>query len=167
MIRQWIALTSASGLALMSAWAFAAREEIEFFVSVDIPTLNFYVIPSDPDWIHREQRLPWNVNTSTLGGLRRDFDVKHDSSAIEARLESFPYLTNGRDSRDNINLRVSFNGKELSHHPVPLQVVTAEEAMAGSRVRLEIEPREQIGGYKPGDYYGTVNIIFNAAAPAG
>ncbi|HJR30220.1 MAG TPA: fimbrial assembly protein, partial [Pseudomonas sp.] len=74
MIRQWIALTSASGLALMSAWAFAAREEIEFFVSVDIPTLNFYVIPSEPDWIHREQRLPWNVNTSTLGGLRRDFD---------------------------------------------------------------------------------------------
>lgn len=167
MIRQWIALTSASGLALMSAWAFAAREEIEFFVSVDIPTLNFYVIPSEPDWIHREQRLPWNVNTSTLGGLRRDFDVKHDSSAIEARLESFPYLTNGRDSRENINLRVSFNGKELSHHPVPLQVVTAEEAMAGSRVRLEIEPREQPGGYKPGDYYGTVNIIFNAAAPGG
>lgn len=151
----------------MSAWAFAAREEIEFFVSVDIPTLGFYVIPSEPDWIHREQILPWNVNTSTLGGLRRNFDVRHDSSAIEARLESFPYLTNGRDSRDNINLRVSFNGKELSNHPVPQQVVTAEEAMAGSRVRLEIEPREQVGGYKPGDYYGTVNIIFNAAAPAG
>lgn len=158
---------SAGGLALTSAWAFAAREELEFFVSIDIPTANFYVIPSEPDWIHREQRLPWNVNTSTLGGLRRNFDVKHDSSAIEARLESFPYLTNGRDSRDNINLQVTFNGKELSNHPVPTQVVTAEEAMAGARVRLEIQPREQGGGYKPGDYYGTVNIIFNVATPGG
>ncbi len=167
MIRQWIALTSASGLALTGTWAFAAREEIEFFVSVDIPTLNFYVIPSEPDWIHREQRLHWNVHTSKLGTLRRNFDVKHDSSAIEARLESFPYLTNGRDSRENINLRVTFNGKELTNNPFPQQVVSAEEAKLGVRVPLEIEPREQAGGYKPGDYYGTVNIMFSAAAPAG
>ncbi|MDZ5433665.1 CS1 type fimbrial major subunit [Pseudomonas fluorescens] len=164
MIRQWIALTSASGLALMSAWAFAAREEIEFFVSVNIPTLNFYVIPSEPNWIHREQVLPWDVNTRKLGGLRRTFDVKHDSSAIEARLESYPHLANGRDSRENINLLVSFNGKELSHHPVPQQVVTAEEARGGARVMLEIKPRDD-STYYPGDYYGTVNIIFNVAAP--
>lgn len=167
MIRQWIALTSASGLGLMSAWAFAAREEIEFFVSVDIPTLGFYVIPSESDWIHREQVLPWDVHTSRLGSVRRNFDVRHDSSAIEARLESFPYLTNGIDSRENINLRVTFNGKELSHNPFPLQVVSAEEAMTGVRVPLEIQPREQAGGYKPGDYYGTVNIIFSVAAPGG
>ncbi|WP_085684566.1 MULTISPECIES: CS1 type fimbrial major subunit [unclassified Pseudomonas] len=167
MIKQWITVMSATGLALVSAWTFAAREELEFYVSVHIPTLNFYVIPSEPDWIHREQRLHWNVNTSTLGTLRRNFDVRHDSGAIEARLESVPYLTNGRDSRENINLRVSFNGKELSDRALPLQVVSAEEARIGTRVMLEIEPREQAGGYKPGDYYGTVNIMFSAAAPSG
>lgn len=147
--------------------AFAAQEKHIFEVSVDIPTLGFYVIPSETDWIHREQTLPWNIHTSTLGGLRKHFDVKTDSSAIEARLESFPYLSSGGDSRDNIVLRVSFNGKELSHDLMPQQVVSVEEAMAGSRVPLEIQPREQAGGYKPGEYYGTVNIVFNVAAPAG
>jgi hypothetical protein len=167
MIKQCIALTSAAGLALLSNWAFAARETLEFYVSVDIPTLDFYVIPSESDWIHREQILHWDVSTDRLGGLRRNFDVRHDSGAVEARLESYPYLTNGRDSRENINLRVLFNGKELSHNPQPVQVVTAEEARVGVRVPLEIEPREQVGGYKPGDYYGSVSIMFNAAAPGG
>ncbi|MGE1176564.1 CS1 type fimbrial major subunit [Pseudomonas sp. BW7P1] len=167
MIRQWMALTSAAGLGLISTWAFAAREELEFYVSVHIPTLQFYVIPSEPDWIHREQRLPWDVNTSTLGSLRRHFDVRHDSSAIEARLESFPYLTNGKDPNAHILLRVFFNGKLLSHDPVPQQVVTAEEARKGARVLLEIQPVEQSDGYKPGDYFGTVNLMFNAAAPQG
>ncbi|MCX2544565.1 fimbrial assembly protein [Pseudomonas sp. 91RF] len=167
MIRQWMALTSAAGLGLMSTWAFAAREELEFHVSVDIPTLQFYVIPSEPDWIHREQVLHWDVNASALSTLRKHFDVRHDSSAIEARLESFPYLTNARDSQQHIILRVFFNGKELSHEPVPQQVVSAEEAKAGARVLLEIQPVKQFDGYKPGDYYGTVSLMFNAAAPRG
>jgi hypothetical protein len=147
--------------------AFAAQEKHIFEVSVDIPTLGFYVIPSEADWIHREQTLPWDIHASTLRGLRKSFDVKTDGSAIEARLESFPYLSSGGDSRDNIVLRVRFNGKELSHDPIPQEVVSVEDAMAGSRVHLEIDPREQAGGYKPGEYYGTVNIVFNVAAPAG
>lgn len=147
--------------------AFAAQEKHTFEVSVDIPTLSFYVIPSEGDWMHREQTLPWDIHTSTLLGLRKSFDVKTDGSAIEARLESFPYLTAGGDSRDNIVLRVSFNGHELTQDPTPRQVVSAEDAMAGHRVALEIVPREQAGGYKPGEYYGTVNIVFNVAAPAG
>ena len=79
-----------SVMALMSAQAFAAREEHTFEVSVDIPTLGFYVIPAESNWIHLQQTLPWNINTSTLGGLRKNFDVKHDTSAIEARLEAEP-----------------------------------------------------------------------------
>ncbi|UVM26357.1 fimbrial protein [Pseudomonas sp. B21-021] len=146
---------------------FAAQEKHTFEVSVDIPTLGFYVLPSEADWIHREQTLPWDIHTSTLLGLRKSFDVKTDGSAIEARLENFPYLTAGGDSRDNIVLRVSFNGKELAQDPTPRQVVSAEEATAGRRVQLEIVPREQADGYKPGEYNGTVNIVFNVAAPAG
>ncbi|MDD0970658.1 MULTISPECIES: CS1 type fimbrial major subunit [Pseudomonas] len=147
--------------------AFAAQEKHTFEVSVDIPTLGFYVIPSEADWIHREQTLPWDIHNSTLLGLRKSFDVKTDGSAIEARLENFPYLTAGGDSRDNIVLRVSFNGKELTQDPTPQEVVSAVEAGAGRRVALEIVPREQPGGYKPGEYNGSVNIVFNVAAPAG
>jgi CS1 type fimbrial major subunit len=162
MIKQWLITASMGVVTLMSLQAFAAREVHEFEVSVDIPTLGFYVIPAETDWIHREQILPWNPNTSTLGGLRKTFDVRHDSSAIEARLESEPYLSNGSDS---IYLRVRFNDRELSHDPQPREVVSAADAMAGSRVRLDIEPKAPPGGYKPGSYYGNVLLVFSAVAP--
>ncbi|WP_248742648.1 MULTISPECIES: CS1 type fimbrial major subunit [unclassified Pseudomonas] len=167
MIKQAVIAVSVGVSTSMSGAVFAAQEKHIFEVSVDIPVLEFYVIPSEPDWIHHQQTLPWDIATSTLGGLRKNFDVRTDSSAIEARLEGFPILSSGQDSRDDISLRVTFNGTELSHHPVPIQVVSREEAVAGKRVRLEIEPRVHPDGYTPGDYYGTVNIIFNVAAPTG
>jgi hypothetical protein len=150
--------------ALMSSLAFAAREEQRFDVSVDIPTLGFYVIPAESNWIHREQILPWNLHTSTLEGLRKNFDVKHDTSAIHARLESEPYLSNGRDEQ-NIYLLVSFNGKELSHDPQPREVLSRAQAVAGGRFPLHIQPKVPAGGYKPGRYYGNVQLVFSAAAP--
>lgn len=151
-------------LMLISASVFAAREEHTFEVSVDIPTLGFYVIPAESNWIHLEQQLQWNPGTSTLGGLRKNFDVKHDTSAIQARLETQPYLSNGYEEQ-NIHLRVSFNGKELSHDPQAREVVNAFEARAGGRFPLEIHPIIPPGGYKPGSYYGTVHLVFIAAAP--
>jgi hypothetical protein len=155
-----------SVMALTSAQVFAAREEHRFEVSVDIPTLGFYVIPAESNWIHLEQTLVWNISTKRLEGLRKLFDVKHDTSAIEARLDAEPYLSNGRDDQ-NIYLRVSFNGQELSHDTKPREVVSATQAMLGGRFPLEIQPKVPVGGYKPGVYYGNVQLIFNAAAPAG
>ncbi|PRA59368.1 MULTISPECIES: CS1 type fimbrial major subunit [Pseudomonas] len=146
------------------AQVFAAREERTFEVWVDIPTLGFYVIPAETNWIHLQQSLPWNINTSRLEGLRKNFEVKHDTSAIEARLEAEPYLSNGREEQ-NIYLRVSFNGRELSHDATPREVVSAAQAMAGGRFPLEIQPKVPAAGYKPGTYYGTVLLIFSAAAP--
>jgi hypothetical protein len=162
MIKQAAIGTCMGAMALTSSFTFAAREEHTFEVSLDIPSLAFYIIPSEAGWIHREQVLPWNSDASSLGGIRKHFDVKHDSSAIQARLESKPYLSNGRD---NVYLRVSFNNTELSHETVPRQVVSAEQAMAGGRFLLEIQPKVPDGGYKPGTYHGNVQLIFNAAAP--
>jgi hypothetical protein len=150
-------------LTLFSSTLFAAREEHRFEVSVEIPTLGFYVIPAETDWIHRAQILPWNVSNKSLGGLRKHFDVRHDTSAIEARLDSQAYLSNGRPDQ-NIYLRVSFADTELSHES-PRQVVSAEQARTGGRYVLEIQPIVPAGGYKPGSYYGNVQLIFNAAAP--
>lgn len=166
MIKQSAIVLCVGAMTLMSAQAFAAREEHSFEVSADIPTLGFYVLPSESNWIHIEQTLPWNINTSRLEGLRKNFDVKHDTSAIEARLDAEPYLFNGRDEQ-NIYLRVSFNGQELSHDAQPREVVSKAQAMAGGRFPLEIQPKVPAGGYKPGTYYGSVNLIFSAAAPAG
>ncbi|MDX9670797.1 MULTISPECIES: CS1 type fimbrial major subunit [unclassified Pseudomonas] len=164
MIKQSFIAVCAGVLTSFSAALFAAREEHRFQVSVDIPTLGFYVIPAETDWIHRAQILPWNVSTKTLGGVRKHFDVRHDTSAIEARLDSEPYLSNGRDEQ-NIYLRVSFADTVLTHEAPPRQVVSAEQARAGGRYVLEIQPIVPAGGYKPGNYYGNVHLIFNAAAP--
>lgn len=163
MIKPSLMILCASVLTLFSAESFAAREEHRFEVSVDIPTLGFYVIPAETDWIHRAQILPWNISTKSLGGLRKHFDLRHDTSAIEARLENAAFLSNGRDEQ-NIYLRVSFADTVLTHE-TPRQVVSAEQARAGGRYALEIQPITPAGGYKPGSYYGNVHLIFNAAAP--
>lgn len=164
MIKQWTRAALMGGLISMSSSGFAAREEHEFEVSATIPTLGFYVIPTETDWIHREQTLPWNVNNSTLGSLRRNFDVRHDSSAIEARLEIVPYLTRDTDAQ-KIALKVSFNGVVLDNYPFARQVVSASDAMRGARVPLVIEPELPSTGYKPGTYYGNVVLVFSAVAP--
>lgn len=156
------ALMAISGL--MSEVTLAAREEQTFELSVIVPSRAFYIIPAESDWIHRPQRLDWNQSTSTMGGLRKNFDVRHDTSAIEARLDSAPYLSNGRPGEE-IALRVSFNGVELSPDIRPLQVVSQAEAAVGKRVLLDIQPVKPLGGYKPGDYDGNVLLLFNAKAP--
>jgi hypothetical protein len=163
MIKPSLMTLCAGVLTLFSAESFAAREEHRFEVSVDIPTLGFYVIPAETDWIHRAQILPWNISTKSLGGMRKHFDLRHDTSAIEARLENVAYLSNGREEQ-NIYLRVSFADTVLTHE-TPRQVVSAEQARAGGRYALEIQPITPAGGYKPGSYYGNVHLIFNAAAP--
>ncbi|RON84457.1 CS1 type fimbrial major subunit [Pseudomonas fluorescens] len=163
MIKPSLMILCAGVLTLFSAESFAAREEHRFEVSVDIPTLGFYVIPAETDWIHRAQILPWNISTKSLGGMRKNFDLRHDTSAIEARLENVAFLSNGREEQ-NIYLRVSFADTVLTHE-TPRQVVSAEQARAGGRYALEIQPITPAGGYKPGSYYGNVHLIFNAAAP--
>ncbi|WP_166225546.1 CS1 type fimbrial major subunit [Pseudomonas atagonensis] len=153
-----------SGWLLAADLAFAAREVQEFDVSVTIPTSAFHVLPADNGWIHLEQKLPWNMANSTLGSLRKYFDVKSESGAIEARLDSAAYLSNGIAS-DDIALQVSFNGKLLSVANAA-EVVTANEAKQGQRVLLEIAPQPPGDGvYKPGKYYGNVNMMFNAVLP--
>ncbi|MBX8468925.1 MULTISPECIES: CS1 type fimbrial major subunit [unclassified Pseudomonas] len=150
--------------ALMSIPAWAVREELNFEVFLTIPSRAFYVIPAESDWIHRPQRLLWDYNTSTLRGLRKSFDVRHDSSAIEARLESTGRLSNGRLGEE-ILLHVKFNGVVLSADVRPREVLSQAEAAVGKRVLLEIDPIKPLGGFKPGDYDGTVMLLFNAKAP--
>ena len=164
MIKQCAAVALTAMTVLMGSLTWAAREEHTFEVSVAIPTLAFYVIPAEPDWIHRPQRLNWNLSNSTLSSVRKNFDVRHDTSAIEARLEAAPYLSNGRPS-DDIALRVSFNGVELSPDIAPRQVVSAADAATGMRAMLEIAPVIPVGGYRAGEYSGNVLLLFSARAP--
>lgn len=155
-------VTSMMMLTLASPSVYAIRVSETFDVSVTIPTAAFHVIPTDPDWIHLEQRLNWNPVTSELSPLRKQFDVKNENGAISARLFFEPYLSNGRDT-DNIPLIVKFNNKRLTLDPD--EVISEMDGRTGKRVGLEIAAVKPGDGYKPGDYYGSVHMIFEAIAP--
>lgn len=166
MIKQCTVALLAGATALTAAVTWAAREEHTFEVSLNIPSRPFYVIPVEPDWIHRPQLLAWHHATDSLGKLEKYFDMRHDSSAIEARLATDPLIDTGRPG-ELIELRVTFNDVTLSSHITPQQVLSKEEAAVGKRVLLKIEPIKPPGGYRPGEYSGNVVLFFNASAPNG
>lgn len=165
MIKQCTAALLAVAAALTAAVTWAAREEHTFEVSLTIPSRPFYIIPAQPDWIHRPQVLAWQHATDSLGNLEKSFDIRHDSSAIEARLATEPFLDTGTTG-EVIELRVTFNDVVLSSI-IPQQVLSEEEAAVGKRVLLKIEPIKPPGGYRPGHYSGNVVLLFNASAPDG
>ncbi|WP_411828771.1 CS1 type fimbrial major subunit [Pseudomonas bijieensis] len=141
-----------------AAWGAVERETFELYVT--IPTVDFYVLPLDPQLVQREQRLPFSTITTDLSPLRATYEVKNSNGSIGARLGEEAYLSNGRD---RIDLRVTFNNVELTLNSA--QVVSATEARPGRQVPLVIAAIKPDDDYKPGDYYGTVHMVFDATAP--
>lgn len=142
----------------MAAWGAEERETFELFVT--IPTIDFHVLPVDPQLVEREQPMLFSSLTAGLIPLRANYEVKNVNGAIGARLDQEAYLSNGRE---RIDLRVLFNNVELTLDSA--QVVSAAEARPGRRVGLEIIAVKTAEEYAPGDYYGTVHMVFDAIAP--
>ncbi|WP_131107723.1 hypothetical protein [Pseudomonas sp. Sample_10] len=63
--------------------------------------------PSESDWIHQEQPLHFNPVTGQLTSLRKNFDVKNTNGGISARINTEPYLSNGRPTFSARNIRVA------------------------------------------------------------
>ncbi len=154
-----LAFASLSAICVLpSARAAVERETFEVFV--EIPTAQFYVLPVDPTLVQRDQPLDYNPVSSQLKPLRAQFDVKNVSGAIGARLDAEPFLFNGRE---RIDLRVTFNNQELGL--TSSEVVSSTDAAPGKRVALEIAAIKAADDYAPGNYYGTVHMVFDALAP--
>ena len=162
MFKKLMTLISMVTLTLGSVCAYAVMERETFEVSVTIPTADFYVLPADPNWIGREQKLAWNLTAQELSPLRKQFDVKNSNGQITARLSEVPYLSNGREV-DNIALDVQFNRVKLTVEDAP--VISEMDGKTGKRVELLIAAIKPDDGYKPGEYYGSVHMIFEALAP--
>lgn len=148
------------GVLMLIPWApevFAAREEQTFEVSVDVPTYWLFVIPVDPRFLEQEQLMSWDVMTESLRPIRTEFDVVSPRGTVTARLGYEPVLSNGRDL---IALDVTFNRQPLNLSDTP--VVVASDSFPGKRVQLLIEAVKPATGFVPGQYYGSVQIIFDA-----
>jgi hypothetical protein len=86
--------------------------------------------------------------------------VKNLNGGVAARLGDTPYLLSGQN---RIDLQVLFNRVPLTLDST--EVINADEARVGRRAELEIAAIEPQTGYKGGDYYGTVHIVFDFLAP--
>lgn len=153
-------LAVAATLTLWMQAGYAIREEKTFEVTVNIPTPDFYVLPNDPGFLEREQKMGWDINRKTLLPLSTSFDVRNANGGITARLGHEPVLSNGKDL---ISLNVMFNNQLLTLSDT--QVIAESEAKAGVRVPLRIEAIMPVDGFVAGEYYGSAQIIFDAMTP--
>ncbi|RON16935.1 fimbrial protein [Pseudomonas frederiksbergensis] len=146
-------------LALHSSMAFAAGEAAHSInLIAHVPTNGFYVVPTDPDLVNKDQDMSFQPATGKMGEVNGFFDVRNNNGSVHASLESAPKLISGAQS---IDLKVEFNNKELTLTP---QLVVGEaESDANYRAPLKITAKGTT--FLPGDYTGVVAMTFDAVAP--
>ncbi|MBV7547578.1 fimbrial protein [Pseudomonas sp. PDM26] len=146
-------------LALQSSMAFAAGEAAHSInLIAHVPTNGFYVVPTDPDLVNKDQDMSFQPATGKMGEVNGFFDVRNNNGSVHASLESAPKLISGAQS---IDLKVEFNNKELTL--TPQLVVGESESDANYRAPLKITAKGTT--FQPGDYTGVVAMTFDAVAP--
>jgi hypothetical protein len=139
--------------------AFAAGEAAHSInLIAHVPTNGFYVVPTDPDLVNKDQDMSFQPATGKMGEVNGFFDVRNNNGSVHASLESAPKLISGAQS---IDLKVEFNNKELTL--TPQMVVGESESDANYRAPLKITAKGTT--FEPGDYTGVVAMTFDAVAP--
>lgn len=146
-------------LAMGSTGAFAAGEASHSINLVaHVPTNGFYVVPTDPDLVNKDQDMSYQPTTGKMAEVNGFFDVRNNNGSVHASLESQPKLVAGNTS---IDLQVMLNNKQLTL--TPQMVVGEAESDVNYRAPLKISA---VGSnFQPGDYTGSVAMIFDAVPP--
>ncbi|MEZ1323922.1 CS1 type fimbrial major subunit [Pseudomonas fluorescens] len=146
-------------LAMGSTGAFAAGEASHSISLVaHVPTNGFYVVPTDPDLVNKDQDMSYQPTTGKMRDVNGFFDVRNNNGSVHASLESQPKLVAGNTT---IDLQVLLNNKELTL--TPQMVVGESESDVNYRAPLKITARGS--NFQPGDYTGSVAMIFDAVPP--
>ncbi|MFW9078291.1 CS1 type fimbrial major subunit [Pseudomonas sp. P2757] len=146
-------------LALSSSMVFAAGEARHSISLVaHVPTDGFYVVPTDPDLVNKDQDMSFQPTTGKLREVNGFFDVRNNNGSVHASLESLPKLIAGSES---IDLQVSFNNKVLDLTPK----LVVDEADSDVNYRAPLNIKALGSSFKPGDYTGSVAMIFDAVTP--
>ena len=148
-------------LALGSSGAFAAGEAAHSIsIVAHVPTNGFYVVPTDPDLVNKDQDMSYQPATGRMGEVNGFFDVRNNNGSVHASVDSAPKLISGANS---IDLQVAINNKALT--TTPQEVVGESESDVNFRTPLKISA---IGSnFQPGDYTGVVALTFDAVPPVG
>ena len=140
-------------LALQSSMAFAAGEAAHSInLIAHVPTNGFYVVPTDPDLVNKDQDMSYNPSTGAMRTVDGHFDVLHTAGKVNARLEAVPKLYSGNNA---VDLKVELNGKALT--TTSQEVVGDTESNTRYRAPFKISATTA----KPaaGDYTGVVLLI--------
>ena len=154
--------TIISGLALLFASSVIALEveELTYSVFVDVPSLDYYVLPADPLFFIQEQELEWDEGSRDFEPLSTRFRVRNKGGSLTVKSVGLPILVRGFDMPGWIDLNVTINGTELSYAPLPiLNQATAQEEAEVVLLVNAVKPR---GGYIPGVYKGYVYLVFES-----
>ncbi|MDH2078219.1 CS1 type fimbrial major subunit [Pseudomonas atacamensis] len=156
-----IAIAAPLALLAMSSTAFAAGEASHSInLIAHVPTNGFYVVPTDPDLVNKDQDMSYQPTTGKMADVNGFFDVRNNNGSVHASLESLPKLVAGNTS---IDLQVMLNNKELTL--TPQMVVGESESDVNYRAPLKISAKGS--NFQPGDYTGSVAMIFDAVPPVG
>ncbi|WP_095181725.1 CS1 type fimbrial major subunit [Pseudomonas sp. Irchel 3F6] len=156
-----IAIAAPLALLAMSSTTFAAGEASHSISLIaHVPTNGFYVVPTDPDLVNKDQDMSYQPTTGKMADVNGFFDVRNNNGSVHASLESLPKLVAGNTS---IDLQVMLNNKELTL--TPQMVVGESESDVNYRAPLKISAKGS--NFQPGDYTGSVAMIFDAVPPVG
>ncbi|MDZ3829141.1 MULTISPECIES: CS1 type fimbrial major subunit [Pseudomonas] len=146
-------------LALGSSGAFAAGEAAHSInIVAHVPTNGFYVVPTDPDLVNKDQDMSYQPTTGRMGEINGFFDVRNNNGSVHASVDTAPKLISGANS---IDLQVAINNKTLT--TTPQEVVGETESNDNFRAPIKISA---VGTtFQPGDYTGVVAVTFDAVTP--
>jgi len=148
-------------LALGSSGAFAAGEAAHSIsIVAHVPTNGFYVVPTDPELVNKDQDMSYQPTTGRMGEVNGFFDVRNNNGSVHASVDSAPKLISGANS---IDLQVAINNKTLT--TTPQEVVGESESDVNYRAPLKISALGS--NFQPGDYTGVVALTFDAVPPVG
>ena len=144
---------------LMTGRALAAEQQM-YEVFVDIPAVSFYVLPDDARLLVEAVTLEWDISSGGFAPVRTHFTVLNHNGGFNVKLEEAAVLRRS-DRRAQLELEVKLNGTSLSTNS---KLIVAH-AKTPTRLALDIKANVPSGGYSPGDYFGSVNLIFEPPAP--
>jgi hypothetical protein len=146
-------------LALSSSAVFAAGEaRHSISLIAEVPTNGFYVVPTDPDLVNKDQDMSYQPTTGKMAEVNGFFDMMNINGSVHASLDNVPQLYSGSNA---IGLQVAINGVVLT--TTPQMVVGETESNANFRAPLNIKAVST--KIEAGSYTGSVNMTFDAVLP--
>ncbi|MFF7707481.1 CS1 type fimbrial major subunit [Pseudomonas sp. NPDC007930] len=145
-------------LALAAATQFASADPItrQIKVTANIPA-SVFTIRDEGNWMNQEQRMGLDENGNLLGIQQRLY-VK-SSEPLTAKFTSPPTITG---LGQNIPLTLNIGGTDVNA-TTPTEFISAADA--GNGRTLDVVLGAAPGPYKPANYFGYMNVVFDVKAP--